>query len=252
MLVGGRNTVVRRGGVVHRPAEPWSAGVLALLRHLEAAGFDGAPRVVGSGFDEEGRETLTWVEGGFVHPGPWGEAGLHRLGAMVRRLHDAAAGFVPPPGATWRPWSERVLGDADAGWGHGDAGPWNVVARDGLPAALIDWETAGPMDPLTDLAQACWLNAQLHDDEVAARAGLADAATRARHLGLMLDGYGMARARRPALVGRVIEVAVLAAADQAIEARVTPETTAADALWGLAWRTRAAAWMVRHRAVLAG
>ena len=41
------------------------------------------------------------------------------------------------------------------------------MARDGLPVALIDWETAGPVDPLVELAQLCWLNAKLHDDIVA-------------------------------------------------------------------------------------
>jgi hypothetical protein len=40
----------RRAGVVYREAGPWSGAVLALLRHLERAGFAGAPRVVGSGF----------------------------------------------------------------------------------------------------------------------------------------------------------------------------------------------------------
>lgn len=150
----------------------------------------------------------------------------------------------------WRPWPGRDLGDPGAGFGYGDAGPWNVVARDGVPVALIDWETAGPMDPLTDLAQACWLNAQLHDDDVAARVGLADARTRAGHLRTMLDAYGLSSTRRRSLVERMIEVAVLSAAEQAAEAGIAPETGASVEAWGLAWRTRAAAWMVRHRSLL--
>jgi len=32
--------------------------------------------------------------------------------------------------------------------------------------ALIDGELAGPVDPLVELAQACWLNAKLDDDVV--------------------------------------------------------------------------------------
>ncbi|MGZ4433218.1 MAG: hypothetical protein ACXVW7_06265 [Trebonia sp.] len=36
-----------------------------------------------------------------------------------------------------------------------------------MPVALIDWETAGPVDPLVELAQLAWLNAKLHDDVVA-------------------------------------------------------------------------------------
>src|SRR5258706_7294110 len=48
----------RRAGVVYREAGPWSGAVLALLRHLEKAGFAGAPRVVGSGFAADGREMV--------------------------------------------------------------------------------------------------------------------------------------------------------------------------------------------------
>ena len=53
----------RRDDVVLREAGPWSATVLALLRHLEAAGFAGAPRVVGSGFAADGREMLSYIPG---------------------------------------------------------------------------------------------------------------------------------------------------------------------------------------------
>lgn len=60
---GGRNAVVRIGDVVHRGTGPWAKTVHGLLRHLEAEGFEGAPRVVGSGFDEKNRETLSFVEG---------------------------------------------------------------------------------------------------------------------------------------------------------------------------------------------
>ncbi|GGN49958.1 hypothetical protein FHR83_008889 [Actinoplanes campanulatus] len=42
----GGNTVgaARIGDVVHKRAAPWTPTVHAVLRHLEAAGFDGAPR----------------------------------------------------------------------------------------------------------------------------------------------------------------------------------------------------------------
>ena len=44
--------------------------------------------------------------------------------------------------------------------------------------ALIDWETAGPADPMIELAQACWLNAKLFSDDVAEREGLPSLLTR--------------------------------------------------------------------------
>jgi hypothetical protein len=50
LLEGGVRTVVhRRGGAVIRDAGPWTPAVHSLLRHLEAVGFAGAPRLVGSG-----------------------------------------------------------------------------------------------------------------------------------------------------------------------------------------------------------
>jgi hypothetical protein len=47
----------------------------------------------------------------------------------------------------------RALSRPDKVIGHCEVASWNVVARDGLPIALIDRETAGPVDPLAELAQ---------------------------------------------------------------------------------------------------
>lgn len=86
------------------------------------------------------------------------------LGRMLKELHQATASFVPPADAVWRPWFGRRLGQPSI-IGHCDTGAWNIIARDGMPMALIDWEEAGPVDPLVELAQACWLNALLFDDD---------------------------------------------------------------------------------------
>ena len=169
---GSRTQVHRRGDVVHRQSGPWTPTVHAFLSHLDEAGFAAAPRIVGSGFDEQGRETLTFVEGEFTHPGPWSDEGAAAVGRLLADLHAAAAGFRPPVGATYRPWFGRELGGGPRLISHCDAAPWNIVARDGLPVALIDWETAGPVDPLVELAQVAWLNAKLHDDVVADIEGL--------------------------------------------------------------------------------
>lgn len=48
---GERNTVLRRGNLVLREAGPWAASVHAVLRHLEAHGFDAAPRLAGAGLE---------------------------------------------------------------------------------------------------------------------------------------------------------------------------------------------------------
>ncbi|HVV36206.1 MAG TPA: phosphotransferase [Acidimicrobiales bacterium] len=251
-LASARSNVVRVGDVVHRAAGPWSASVQALLRHLEAAGFAGAPRVVGTGFDDAGRETLTFIPGDFVHPHPWSDEGIAAVGALLRELHEASRSFTPPPDAAWQPWFTRDA--SSAVFGHGDVGPWNIVARDGVPVALIDWEFAGPVDRLDEVAHGAWLNCQLHDEIVAARNDLPSPEERARQLRLFADGYGLDAGERAGLVSRMIDFAVRDAANEidepgALKMAKRP-TGPDDAGWGVAWRVRSAHWLVRHRELL--
>jgi hypothetical protein len=135
--------------------------------------------------------------------------------------------------------------------GHGDLGPWNIVARQGLPVGFIDWEFAGPIDRLDEVAQVAWLNAQLHDDDIATRNHLPTAAHRARQLGLFADAYGLDRTERAELVTRMIEHAVRDAANEltlsgGLSMAKAPDGPA-DPGWAVAWRLRSAAWLIRHR-----
>jgi len=245
---GGRSVVHRRGDVVIRDAGPWTPAVHALLRHLADAGFPAAPRLVGPGLDREGREVLTFIDGEFTQPGPWSLDGAAALGRLLRDLHQATRSFRPPPGAVWFPWHGRDLGRPVKVIGHCDTAPWNIVARDGLPVALIDWETAGPVDPLVELAQLAWLNAKLHDDIVAEREHLPPLAERARQLAVIVDAYGLTARQRRGFLDQIIEFAICDTAAEADAAAVTPETTPPPITpWAMAWRARSAAWMIRHR-----
>lgn len=60
---GARWPVTREGEIVYKSAGPWTPAVHALLRHLEAVGFQGAPRLVGSGLSADGREVITFIQG---------------------------------------------------------------------------------------------------------------------------------------------------------------------------------------------
>jgi len=254
---GGPTDVHQRAQVIVKDTGPWAPTVHSLLRHLEDVGFTGSPRVVGSGFDPSGRETLTYIEGEFTDPGPWTLEGAAAVGQLLRELHRATASYRPPPDATWQPWFGRALGSAPRVIGHCDVASWNIVARNGLPVALIDWEYAGPVDPLVELAQACWLNAKLHDDNVAEIDGLPPLEERARQLRAIVDGYGLSASQRRGFVDRIIEFVVHDTAEQADEAGINPDTTdlkldalGFNPLWALAWRARAAAWLFRHRRTL--
>lgn len=256
-LPGGWQTTVHRvGDNIRRSPSSWSHSVLELLAHLERRGFAGSPRPVGSGFDADGHELLTFVEGESPQPWPWADEAIVRLGELLAAMHDAASDHEPADGAVWKDWFGRRLGDPTRGFGHGDLGPWNIMALDGIPSGFIDWDTAGPLDPIFEVAQAAWLNVQLHDDDLAERLGLADVGKRAEQLRLFLDAYGLPRADRSGFVDKMVEVAVHDAAHEAIEHEVTPETATGTAdngypfAWGIAWRVRSAGWMLRHRRTL--
>lgn len=245
----------RRGYVTVREVAPWSATVRALLRHYETVGFTGAPRVVGSGITADGLDAVTWVEGASPHPHAWPDDALPALGQLLRRVHDAGATFTPPPGAQWQPCFARTLPGSRPVLGHGDLGPWNVLAQPSGSYALIDWEFAGPIDAVWELTQAAWLNAQLHDDDVAESHGLPPPAVRAHQVRLLLDGYGLSSADRVGFVDRLIEYAVRAARAEAVDHRVTPDSsgvtdTGFPLLWAVTWRARSAAWILDHRTFL--
>jgi Phosphotransferase enzyme family len=243
-------------GVVLKEAGFWASGVIALLRHLESVGFDGAPRVVGDGYASDGRLAVTYIAGESPHPGAWSEEAVARIGQLLRQLHTATTNFKPPAEAVWQPVWLRELPAKQVVFGHCDTGPWNIVAGNDSPRAFIDWEFAGPVDPLWELAETAWLNAQLHDDDISELHELPDAATRARQARAIIDGYGLARADRENFYERLLDVAVHSARAEVLLHGVTAESTTAVAadgypiLWGIAWRARSASWIARNRKLL--
>lgn len=186
---------------VHRATGPWTATEHAFLRHLEEAGFDGAPRVVGE--DEAGREILTFVEGDVLAagpawrpgtPGPWPawartEACLASTGRLLRRLHDAAVTFVPPERPVWRR-SAPALG-VDEVVCHGDIGPHNTVYRHGLPVAFIDWDTIRPDHPIVEFGTAVWKYVPLGDDAYFAASDFPSRPQLPRRVAIFARAYGI-------------------------------------------------------------
>ena len=105
-LPGGSGGVWRaddpvHGPVVHRPTGPWTPAVHDLLAFLAAAGLDGVPRVLG--FDDEGREVLTYLAGAPSPSTPSRRPTRCSPGCRtwLRRFHDVVRGYDPGP-RVWR------------------------------------------------------------------------------------------------------------------------------------------------------
>lgn len=190
LLLGGianQGQVVRVGDTVRRPQRSWSAATHALLLHLEAVGFEGAPRFLG--VDSRGREVLGYIPGtAVVEPYPdWAltDEALVSVAELLRAYHDAASTFDPLP-HSWAPSPpEGFVGDVVT---HGDINLDNVVFRDGRAVALIDFDLASPGSRAWDVACAARLWAPL-------RPGVYISDTRRgrefERFRLLVDRYGM-------------------------------------------------------------
>ena len=154
--------VRRVGDVVRRPRAFWSPAVHDLLRYLELVDFP-APRLLGV---DGGDELVSWIEGesgldGWARIVPY--QGLREWASVLRRYHDAVAGYHPPPDSVWSSGSGTCLpGQLVC---HGDFGPWNGVWRDGWLVGLLDFDHAHPAPPLFDIAYALEYAAPFRDDE---------------------------------------------------------------------------------------
>ncbi len=245
---------VRVGDTVRRPARS-EPGVPDLLRHLEAVGFDGAPRYLG--IDDRGREVLSFVEGDVpLPPYPaWSmtDRALADLGALVRRFHVAAASFRPPAVAAWAvDWADPTggVGAADRTISHNDLFPENVVFRDGRVVALIDFAMAAPGRPLWDLAIAAEVWGPLGDPRRRDQHPLdLDGISRT---GVLARGYGLEPGRAEELLDVLLEERIHSVAN------VRAEIAAGNESWIGNWAAaggdeRAAAddaWIARNRSAM--
>lgn len=202
---GGVTRVVRVGDTVRRPVRPFTATVQAYLAYVRTRGADFVPEPLG--YDDQGREILGFVPGDVpAEPLPdWatGESVVVELARLVRRLHDAAAGWTLPPDAVWGgipgvasldvPPSSEVPELVS----HQDYCPGNVVFREQHAVALIDFDLARPTTRVADCVNAMswWVPLVDPVDRVPSLVG-ADAAHRVR---LFADAYGMTGRQREQL-----------------------------------------------------
>lgn len=237
--IGNAGAVFREGDMVIRPTNAHTATIHALLEHVRVAGFDGAPRVIGTASEPivsvlvqnndplsgsvhagkgdvpAGTRPVEWLEfiAGDVPVPPfpkWSQtdALLASIARIMRRYHDATAGFVPPADATWsneladpnRPGRARSAHDVDLVICHNDVCMENVVFRNGEAVALLDFDFAAPGRRIYDLACMARMCVPVETDEDAARTGRRglDPFTRLR---AVADAYGLGTDGRIELLG---------------------------------------------------
>lgn len=214
--------VVRVGDSVRRPAGTNSIFVAGLLLHLEQVGFDGAPRFLG--YDERGREILTFIEGEVPSDcglRVWTDEQITVAMKLLRNFHDHTTG-VEIAGA-----GEVVC--------HNDCGPWNVVWRNDTPVAMIDFDGAAPGRRLDDLSYAAWkyLNLGLIELPISEQR---------RRLSLLVASYG---AERDA---RLLDA--IAGAQGKMRQMIESSPSGAQRDQNLAQITREQQWLTNHGTAL--
>jgi hypothetical protein len=237
-----RGLVLRVGDTVLRPTAPCRPATHALLAHLAAAGFDGAPRVLT--FDAA-TEVLTYIDGrAAVPPLPaetLTDAAMVSVAELLQRYHQAAASFDP---AGYQ-WPRPIPAPFRTGLvSHNDAHPANLVFRDGRAVALIDFDLAGPGSAVWDVAAAARYWAPLLDDQDITDCRQGRALERFR---IFVSASGLTLAER-----RLVAEAVVASHDWTY-AIVTEAAAAGHQGFADHWRSvaaqagRARRWCHRHR-----
>ncbi|MGP9680546.1 phosphotransferase [Brachybacterium sp. AOP3-A1-3] len=247
---------------VSRDRRDWSATVHRLLSHLAGAGLDGLPIPLAEQSPE--LDEVSYVEGATAIDVVLSRAQVESFGRLLRSLHDAGADFDARPTDVWQPFEFRASAPdpfsestflSEIVIGHGDTGPWNVLVTSAESVSLIDWEFAGPIVRLDEIAATSWLALRFHDPEVDAVAPLTNLEEKVELLSAFLDGYRLDRTLWPAVVRGMSDYAIRDTAYEAIRLSISANDAPADdapaddsAQWRLAWRSRSAAWIIRHRA----
>lgn len=243
--------VSRSGPHVLRPAKPNSPSIHAYLRALIAVGFRGVPEPIS--IDEDGVERLTFVDGDVpTTPYPlWSQSNtaLVSITRLIRDLHDNGRGFD----ADDHRW-DRTLADPFGGtvMCHNDVELSNVVFRNGVAVALIDFEYAAPGRPVYDLAQMARLCVPIEDDFDKARMGWEPADGPAR-LRLIADTYGLNSTGRAELMPALDDVIdrMEALARSSVERNGQQALSAMEPTGGIEKYDRRRQWWTQHREAFA-
>jgi hypothetical protein len=244
--IANAGAVFRVGQEVIRPSTPHSPSIHTFLRAVRDAGFEGVPMPVDV---DDRHERLELIDGEVPAPPypAWSQsdAALASVAELLRRFHDAGRGF-DPRGLRW----SDALADPTGGAlvCHNDVELSNVVFRDGIAVALIDFEFAAPGRAVYDLGQLARLCVPIDDEHDQVRLGWLPA-DRPPRLRLVADAYGLDQDGRAGLLAAMddaldrIEAAVRRSVDNG-----SPQAIARlAATGGIEKYDRRRRWWDRHR-----
>mgnify|MGYP003499842311 CR=1 FL=1 len=197
--------VVRIGDTVHRPTSWWTPAVHELLKYLESIGFRYSPRVLG--FDDQGREILTFMGGESGKDGWYkihSDSGLRNYARLLRGYHLGIADYKPSSDSIWA-YAEGGLKPGEIVC-HGDFGPWNITWDSETPLGIIDWDLVFPAKPSYDVLYALEWSAPFHDDKMAVEwHHFESVPDRKRRTDVFLEAYGTDRKQLGDIVAGVAE-----------------------------------------------
>lgn len=150
----GVNIVVRVGDTVRRIPGKWTTSVHTLLKHLRNHNFFSAPEPLG--FDEKGREVLSYIEGETgiytLTPAARSDAALVSAAKLLRAYHDATTDFLSLYNGVWQ-LDEHLPLEVIC---HGDYAPYNCVFRKNKVVGILDFDMAHPGSRIWDVAYAAY------------------------------------------------------------------------------------------------
>lgn len=203
MQSGREGQILRGEDRVFRPSGPWSPAVHQLLKHLEQAGFDGAPKVFG--VNQQGQEELSFVDGEtYNYPLKGAIASreaLESAARLLRSYHDATVSFLSQQASQQLQWMlpsrqpQQVIC-------HGDFAPYNVALNGNQVVGVFDFDTAHPAPRIWDIAYAiyCWAPFKTNPDDA-----LGDLTSQTERAKWFCDAYGLEEPSRATLIEMMIE-----------------------------------------------
>lgn len=239
------NEVYRNGDTVLRPYDEFTPSIHSLLQHFYDNNLP-VPKIIRP--NDNGYEIQEFIDGVMIHPNKWSDESLADIAKLVSEMHKVSKTYIPPANFKWRPWYLRELGGDNIIYSHGDFAPWNIITDGVHPIGVVDWEFAGAIDAITELARVCWLFVQLVDDDLGVLYDLPSPEKRAEQVRMMVDIYGLTIEQRYTFLDRIIETIICETAHEAIDPKLTFDSH--GSLWGFAWRTRSLYWIWRNRDIL--